>query len=249
VNTILRTFQRPRILLPVVHCCTVKQAQHEIEVAIEQGADGVFLINQGGVSPHGVSAMVDRAVLDGVPFVGVNRLDLPPVEALRFRGHAHGLWTDGAGFEVYPNGYPENDGAPFIDSSYAEVVQKERRRSGFNGLYFGGVAFKYKREVPAHLLPDLARAAVRCEINVITTSGPATGSPPTVGKIAAMRAAIGDHALAIASGITPENVAPFLPICDAFLVATGIEKSFGVFDPGKLRALADQIHAFEVPRA
>ncbi len=59
-----------------------------------------------------------------------------------------------------------------------------------------------------------------------------------------MREAIGDHALAVASGITPENVGDFLPYVDAFLVASGIEKRFGYFDAGKLGALADAIHAW-----
>jgi predicted TIM-barrel enzyme len=82
-------------------------------------------------------------------------------------------------------------------------------------------------------------------VHVVTTSGPATGSPALVSKVQVMRAALGDHALALASGITPENVRIYLPYVDAYLVASGIERSFGEFDPARLRALAELIHGHQ----
>jgi hypothetical protein len=36
-----------------------------------------------------------------------------------------------------------------------------------------------------------------------------------------LKRALGDWPLAIASGITPENVGEYLPVADCFLVATG----------------------------
>lgn len=86
---------------------------------------------------------------------------------------------------------------------------------------------------------------LRAGVDVVTTSGPGTGEPPTVEKLATMRQALGDRALAVASGITPENVEPFLPYVDAFLVATGIEHRFGYLEPGRVRALADAIHGWK----
>ena len=234
-NKISERFGRARVLLPVVHCADIGQAQTAVATAMENGADGVFLINQGGMNWRAVVGLAEAAVRAGVSFVGVNLLNVIPEDALLAAGTLHGLWTDGAGFEV-----DITDG--YVDSIYAKHVEEMREACKWKGTYFGGVAFKYAREVPPQFLPALARAAVDAKIDVITTSGAATGAAPTIDKIAAMRGAIGDHALAIASGITPENVAPFLPLCDAFLVATGIESSFGVFDTGRVRALADAIH-------
>ncbi|MEO7729932.1 MAG: hypothetical protein ABIY55_03095 [Kofleriaceae bacterium] len=55
-----------------------------------------------------------------------------------------------------------------------------------------------------------------------------------------MREAIGpEGAIALASGITPENVGTYLPYVDAFLVGTGIEARFGVLDRDKLAALLE----------
>jgi len=237
VNAILRTFKRPRVLLPVVHCVEIGQAQTAVAIAMEQGADGVFLINQGGVSASRVVDLAEAAVRCGVPFVGVNLLGRCLGDALddiAGRGVVHALWTDNGGVYVNRGHVVDDQAVAFTDA---------RKKSGWGGLHFGGVAFKYQDLVALGAAGDVALAAKDAGIEVVTTSGPGTGEPPTVEKVSTMRAAIGDHALAVASGITPENVGSFLPYVDAFLVATGIEESFGVFDSGKVRALADQIHA------
>lgn len=57
-------------------------------------------------------------------------------------------------------------------------------------------------------------------------------------EAAAERAAIGNDApLAIASGVTPDNVSAFLPHVSHILVSTGVSASFHEFDPARLRAL------------
>lgn len=58
-----------------------------------------------------------------------------------------------------------------------------------------------------------------------------------VEKVRTMRESIGDTALALASGVTAENVHDYLPYVDAFLVGTGIESSFGIIDAARLDAL------------
>jgi predicted TIM-barrel enzyme len=79
-------------------------------------------------------------------------------------------------------------------------------------------------------------------MDVVCTSGPGTGKEANVGKVSAMKAGLGsDGALALASGVTSENVASYLPYVDAYLVGTGIEVEFGVLDPVKVRALQERI--------
>jgi predicted TIM-barrel enzyme len=75
-------------------------------------------------------------------------------------------------------------------------------------------------------------------MDVVCTSGPGTGKAADVSKVVAMREAVGTAgAIALASGVTAENVSIYLPYVDAFLVGTGIEARFGVLDPAKLAAL------------
>ena len=57
-----------------------------------------------------------------------------------------------------------------------------------------------------------------------------------------MRAGLGDHAMALASGVTPKNVQVYMPYVQAFLVGTGIEQKLGVLDPAKIEAL---LHAMQ----
>jgi predicted TIM-barrel enzyme len=59
-----------------------------------------------------------------------------------------------------------------------------------------------------------------------------------VEKIRTIREAIpSDKPLAIASGITPENVRDFLPYIDYVLVATGVSKNYHELDRDKLQRL------------
>ena len=76
-------------------------------------------------------------------------------------------------------------------------------------------------------------------MDVVTTSGSATGVAAGTKKISDMRKGCGEVAMALASGVTPENVSQYVPLVDAILVATGISppRDFYNLDPARLRAL------------
>jgi predicted TIM-barrel enzyme len=104
------------------------------------------------------------------------------------------------------------------------------------------VAFKYQREVED--VVQASRTAVDY-MDVVTTSGPGTGFAASLDKIRTMKQAIGAFPLAIASGITPENVTDYLPISDCFLVATGISKRLDLLDARLTKRL---IRTIRTPR-
>jgi hypothetical protein len=272
MNAIQKRFGRPRVLLPVIHCIDPDQAFTNARCALEHGADGVFFINQGGMTAQGVVGLVQRIpVLAHSPplFTGVNLLGVPARLAMALPWQGLGaLWIDSLGIEA-PNREeearltsalqekPSSEWGPVLHEIHLKgrgreeakmQLLRDARLKAWGGLLFGGVAFKY---APAVIPADYKFVAMVAAgvADVVTTSGPATGVPPELDKIERMRAAIGDHALAIASGITPENVAPFLPHVNAFLVATGIETRFGWFDPARVRALADIIHSSQPENA
>ena len=58
-----------------------------------------------------------------------------------------------------------------------------------------------------------------------------------------MKAAVGLHPLAVASGITPDNIDPMKPFIDYALVSTGINLDFYTFDPDVLCRLAAKLSA------
>lgn len=100
-------------------------------------------------------------------------------------------------------------------------------------------AFKHQYED----LPPEESAVINAALyDIITTSGEATGLPPSLEKIKIMKEAIGDKPLALASGITPDNIKDFVPYVTHFLVSTGISKNFDTFDPVLIKELIKNIN-------
>lgn len=167
-TTLQRVFRRSRVFLPVVHPVSRRSALDSIETAVQSGADGIFLINQG---------MTYRQVLEFIPevhrlyqnlWIGVNLLGSEPEDVIGLVAGlpVGGIWSDNAGI------YDRSDAQPA-----GERFQQARAKNGWPGLYFGGVAFKYQRQVPDSLLPDAARHATPW-MDVITSSGPGTRVTP-----------------------------------------------------------------------
>ncbi|MCC7522904.1 hypothetical protein IT407_03850 [Candidatus Uhrbacteria bacterium] len=228
-------FSKSPVLLAVIHVDNEEQASENVDIAFNQGADGVFLINHSmsAGSLRDIYCKIRSARAD--EWIGLNFLGAPRVRLFNglVPGDASGVWTDNAG-------YGEAQDPLFVTKSLHEIRQNSKH--AMKCLYFGGVSFKHQHDTDN--IESACKAASSCVpyVDVITTSGTKTGEPPSVEKIIAMRQAIGKHPLAIASGMTPENVHPFLPHVDAFLVATGISKSFTELDPERVRAMAKIVH-------
>ena len=79
-------------------------------------------------------------------------------------------------------------------------------------------------------------------MDVVTTSGLSTGSAPDREKISRMKASIRNKPLAIASGISSDNVGNYLDIADCFLVATSLlVPGKEEFDPSRVKALVEAV--------
>ena len=236
-SAIHRVLGRSRVFLPVVHPVNRRTALGSIGTAVESGADGIFLINQGMTVTQLLEFIPEVRERHGSLWIGVNLLRVEPEEVIDLIADlpVGGIWSDNAGIEE------ESDVQPA-----GERFRQARQNLGWEGLYFGGVAFKYQREVPESLLPDAARRA-KPWMDVITSSGPGTGYAASVEKAKAIRSGAGNHPLALASGVSPENVDGFLPYVDAHLVASEIEtESYsGVLLPDRTRELAERIHAWD----
>ena len=232
MNRIEEVFGIGPVLLPVVHPVGRQEALEAVRVVRSFGLKGVFLIDQN-MHERNVLALL-REIRDCYPglWMGVNLLSRSPagalVEVLRGCGTIDGIWSDNAGIDescAEPSGVGE-----------AEAFLAARREMGWQGLYFGGVAFKYQRQIAP---VDLGRAAskARSYMDVVCTSGLGTGIAADVEKVRALRGDLAGHALALASGVTSQNVRDYLPYVQAFLVGTGIEASLGVLDPKKIESL------------
>ncbi len=220
------------VVLPVIHVLDAPRTMNNLQEVIGAGAAGCFLINHDFAPDaflpiiHAVRAR-HPALWMGVNFLAVTGKDaFPMLGALERDGcRVDGYWADDARIDEHGG----NDEALKIAQAYED--------SGWRGLYFGGTCFKKQREVAPEHYPDAARAACGF-MDVVTTSGTATGQEADRDKIRTFREAIGDKTLALASGVTAQNAASYADV-DCFMVATGINKPGNFYDisPDRLAAL------------
>jgi predicted TIM-barrel enzyme len=223
-------------ILPVIHHLDRTTTIAQANLALNCGADGVFLISHAGndeaLVPLGVEIATAWRALPSAsgrhPFVGVNLLNTNPSHALPKVASAglDGLWVDTPG--VTSSGLtPAGQKLATLIAQYNSVK------------VFGSVAFKYQ---PEDLDPAKAAAKALKAGMLPTTSGAATGVAPTLDKIIAMSRAAGGE-LAVASGMKLSNVAEFCPHLSHILVATGVSQDEHHFDEAILRQFVELVRS------
>ncbi|MGI9464900.1 MAG: hypothetical protein ACR2OM_13215 [Aestuariivirgaceae bacterium] len=221
--------------MPVVHVLDIEQSAGNIRIATGEGAPGVFLINHDFDKAKLIPIVQEirgrfPALWLGVNFLAVTGRDAFPVLGrLEKQGcTVDAYWADDARID---------ERRAEDDQPEAAEIARVRAESGWSGLYFGGTAFKKQRAVDADAYETAARLAVPF-MDVVTTSGKATGHEAARSKVKAFRRGVADKALALASGITPDNAGSFADV-DCFMVATGInvDGDFYNIAPAKLARL------------
>jgi predicted TIM-barrel enzyme len=206
-------------ILPVIHYIDTDTAIQQVALARQCGADGVFLIDHHGNDDNLVQvAALAKEVFNDFP-IGINLLSYSATQAAR-AAIEHGfqmVWADSMD----------------VDSAGLRSMGRELRGMAAEHPkigFFASVAFKYQAEEP---YPSTAARYAREAGFVPTTSGTKTGTPPTVEKIKKMSAAAGGM-LAVASGMTPDNIALYAPYLSHVLVSTGVSIDDYRFDKAKL---------------
>lgn len=203
-------------IIPVIHIINEEQVSINIDICIECGIKKVFLIN------HAVSIQYlfncSKNVRNKYPnlWIGINMLGTSVEEKIGYdlKG-INGLWCD----------------ETLTKEQY--VLLKEPSLT-----IFGGLAFKYQPQ-PS----DLESACKMAEIttDVATTSGAGTGKPANINKIKDIRKYLGEHPMAIASGVSVDNILDYKGIADYLLVATSITSLGEMIIKEKLLELTSKI--------
>lgn len=121
-----------------------------------------------------------------------------------------------------------------------EIIIDSFNRSNWNGLYFGGTLFKY---INQHgdvnkILENSAKY-----MDVLTTSGEGTGIEIEKDKIEKIYNKVSEKILvAIASGITSDNILRLRKTCDIFIVGTSITDENGNIIINKLIQLYNALN-------
>jgi len=198
------------MITPVIHCLEWEQINENLKICARNDIERVWLIYHS-TKPFAVMQLkywfVESKLLYPQLKIGLNFLQLPTNESMAI---GESLGVDGI----------------WSDYDCSGIINRKR-------LLFGPVAFKYQKTVENDELENVCKEAMK-NMDVITTSGPATGVPASIEKIKRIRSYIGNYPLAIASGINIDNKKQFEPLVDYMLVASSITNDNEVIIEDKL---------------
>ena len=209
-------------IIPVIHHLDELTSINEASAMRAAGADGIFLISMHGENTSVIeTAKQIKEMLPDLP-VGINLLGshyLRAMQAINSYG-LNMLWYDSP---LTERGLLTLRGEVLAEHKYANPQVE----------IFSTVSFKYQ---PADLSPaESVRAALQSGFTP-TTSGDATGVAPLFEKIALLAQGC-DNRLAIASGVTAENIDSFSLFAECILVNTGIARDYFHHSPEALATL------------
>lgn len=195
-------------IIPVIHMVNINQVRTNILTCINLGIKKVFLINHAVDTDELVLCALEMKKEFPDLWIGVNLLGESIESVINRDLQLDGIWFDETIKESYP---------------------KEK----FNGMIFGGLAFKYQKQ-PKDL--SVACTEVKYNTTVAVTSGKGTGKAAAIDKIELLQAHLGSHPLAIASGIDATNILQYKEV-NYFLVASSITSAGEIIDADKLNEL------------
>jgi len=212
-------------IIPVIHVIDQKQVEDNLKTINEVGLDKCFLINHQRNWFH-LSEIYTNLKLNESGFyfnlnVGINFLDLNlDASIIKLKQH-----------NINPSMIWEDN---FLN------CEKPRKSLDYKGLYFGGVAFKYQKQPKENELENVCLSAMKV-VDVITTSGDYTGKAASISKIEKIRNFIGNFPLAVASGISSENIDNYKHLIDYVLVASSITDNNEIINKNKLENLINKV--------
>lgn len=217
------------LLIPVLHVIDVIQAVRNARKVFSVGCSGVFLICHKSVQIDGkfiptntILANCYKSIREEFPnkWIGVNSLALihQPMQVFKWVEencpNCNGIWMD----NIFVTSIP-----------VIKRISKAREDSGWKGLLFGGVAFKYQEKLhPLQDTEDLSLDAKKIIKNatkeatkycdVVITSGTSTGEIPSISKIKLM------HSVACPLAVSGcgFNFSDFQHYVDIFIAATSL---------------------------
>jgi hypothetical protein len=201
-------------LIPVIHMVNQNQVMTNVKTCVESGVQKIFIINHQTTSNELISCA--NKVKETYPnlWIGLNMLDVQAKDGILYEFDFDGLWCDQS---IKPDDY------------------KWRK---FKGMLFSGLAFKYQPQ-PKDL--QLACQESILTSDVSTTSGSGTGKAADISKILQIREYLGNHPMAIASGVNQDNIYLYKGVVDYLLVASSITSKGEIIYKDKLEELLNKL--------
>ena len=223
-----------KLLMPVIHVESKDMSliMKNVDICTRNRIKAIWLISHSALT-HNDLIDISKEIKKKYPtlWIGCNFLDFyndTKVFSAVDHKFIDGIWIDNTYLGV--------------DSVKAEKLYNDWIQSEFKGLYFGGFAFKYCEQPKDYsIIPEIIN-----KLEILTTSGNGTGEQPSLEKIKKIRSYIPEcdstyNKIAVASGISFENIKEYISYVDYFIVSSSIEDSFGVLNEEKVRELSDFI--------
>ena len=241
------------VVLPVIHVVNPSQGKtamdtidRNISLIMKYKFNGCFVINHGFQPPSLVPIIIKIKEKYPNLWLGANFLGCIGDEFDFMKKHnllnvLDGLWIDDGGIYYLKS-------SDSIKAVGAEKRLTKYKKYEWNGLYFGGVDFKYQQQINKSN-DNVEQYIKKCKnissfvsdngyMDCICTTGKGTGKAADLDKMKAFKDGCSNKSkLSIASGVTPENVINYLPFVDAILVATGISQDFYNFSDLKMKQM------------
>lgn len=201
-------------LIPVIHMVNENQVLTNVETCLSCGIEKVFIINHQTTSEELIKCA--KRVKETYPglWVGINMLDKCVEDAILYEFDFDGLWCD------------------------QSIKLEDYKYRKFKGMLFTGLAFKYQPQ-PKDI--ELACKESILTSDVSTTSGPGTGKSADINKILELRKHLGDHPMAVASGVNSTNIDSYKGVVDYLLVASSVTSASEIIYKDKLLELLQHI--------
>lgn len=216
-------------LYPVIHYKNDDQAIGNFEL-IKDSFGGCFFISHEGKDKAVLDIAEDIQTTHPWAAIGVNLLRHKPLEAAKLvaDGRVSMLWID----------------QPIITSTHidfkaANTIRKISEETGLDVLT--SVNFKYQEQDSN---PQLAAELIRAYGFIPTTSGAGTGEAANIEDVKALCSPWDENSLlAVASGLSADNLAEYYPYISTGLVASSIcmDNDFYNFDPIKIWNLKEAL--------
>jgi hypothetical protein len=199
-------------ILPVIHLIDEKTLFQNIETCLECNINQVFIINH--ITDYKDLLQKSLLVKNKYPemWIGINCLDLHPQYILNQDFNFDGVWID------------------------QTLTLKDIENKKFRGEVFSGLNFKYQKQFENEELKEMINL-IKITSNIACTSGSGTGKEAPLEKIKNIKALLGDFPLALASGVSVNNIESYLPYVNNFLVASSITDKNEVIDRVLLQEL------------
>lgn len=216
-------------LIPVIHLLNEDQVKENIEICLVNNINQIFLINHQSsyISLLKTAQHVKQKYPD--LWVGLNMLDVHPSGVLEAIDEFYSVDTI--------------NGLWFDRTLTLDHINKNIQ---FKGEIFSGLNFKYQKQYSDDELIDVINILKQTS-TVACTSGNGTGIEANIDKIKKIKELVGvDFPLALASGVSVDNIDTYLPYVDNFLVASSItDNKTEIINSNKLKKLYNKILDYE----